>query len=93
MHLWPATMLHTCTGAGRGAVTPFNRGHPTVQDSDPYLQWQVRVFLLLTHLETGQVRVFQLQTVLLLKILSYCALHSLPILQLQREPRNYIASG
>lgn len=85
-------MLHTCTGAGRGAVTLFNRGHPTAQDSDSYLQWQICVFLLLSHLETGQVRVFQLQTVLLLKILSYCALHGLPILQLQGEPRNDICS-
>lgn len=44
-----------------------------------YLKWQVCMLLFLSHLETGKMGVFQLQIVLLLKILSYCTFHSLTI--------------
>ena len=45
-----------------------------------YLQGQVGVFLLLAHLQTGQVGVLQLQAVLVFEVLSHRALHRLPVL-------------
>lgn len=44
------------------------------------------MLLLLANLETREVRVFQLQVVFLLEVLSHCALHCLTALQLQGKP-------
>lgn len=44
------------------------------------------MFLLLAHLQAGQVGVPQLQVVLVPEVLSHSSLHSLPVLQLQGEP-------
>lgn len=43
------------------------------------LKRQVCMLLLLSHLKAWKMGVFQLQTILLLKILSYCTFHSLTI--------------
>lgn len=52
-----------------------------------YLKGQIGVLLFLPHLEAGQVGVFELQAVLLFKILGNSALHSLSILKLQRKSK------
>ena len=51
-----------------------------------YLQGQVGVLLLLSHLQAGQVRVLELQVVLLSEVLGHGALHCLAILQLEGKP-------
>lgn len=51
-----------------------------------HLQGQVCVLLLLPHLKTGQVGVFQLQVVLLLEVLGHCTFYCLPTFQLEGEP-------
>ena len=55
-------------------------------EASTHLQGQVCVLLLLANLETREVRVFQLQVVFLLEVLSHCALHCLTALQLQGKP-------
>lgn len=52
----------------------------------PHLQRQVGVLLFLANLQAGQVRVLQLQVVLLSEVLGYCALNCLAVLKLQRKP-------
>lgn len=44
------------------------------------------MFLLLAHLQAGQVGIFELQVVFLTEVLRHCSLHSLSVLQLQRKP-------
>ena len=55
-----------------------------------HLQWQIRVLLLLAHLQARQMRVQQLDVVLIVKILGHRALKRLPGLQLQWKPSNPI---
>lgn len=50
------------------------------------LQRKISVLLFLPHLEAGEVGVFELQAVLLFKILSHSALHGLAIFELKGEP-------
>lgn len=52
----------------------------------PHLQRQVGVLLFLANLQARQVRVLQLQVVLLSEVLGYCALNCLAVLKLQRKP-------
>lgn len=51
-----------------------------------HLQGKVGVLLFLAHLQAGQVRILELQVVLLFEILRDGALHGLSILKLQWEP-------
>lgn len=51
-----------------------------------HLKGKVGVLLFLAHLQAGQVRILELQVVLLLEILRDGALHGLSVLQLQWEP-------
>ena len=53
-----------------------------------HLERQVRVLLLLTHLQAGQVRVLQTHTVALEKVLGHGALYSLTGVELERKPVN-----
>lgn len=48
-----------------------------------YLQRQVGVLLLLAHLQTWQMGIFQLQVVFLPEVLGHSALHRLTVLKLQ----------
>lgn len=67
------------------------RNHLSVNDTvtiGAYLQGQVGVLLFLAHLQTRQVRVLQLQTILLPEVLRYGAFNCLTTLKLQRKPVN-----
>lgn len=86
MQRWPATMLQTFRAQTDGFK---NSEHVTMETQRPdfsHLQGEIGVLLLLPHLQAGQVWILELKVVFLLEVLSHCALHGLPVLQLQREP-------
>lgn len=83
----PATMLQTFTEDTRQtSITCTECWENGSHDGHgSYLKGQVGVLLFLSHLEAGQMGVFELQAVLLFEILGDGALHSLSVLELQRK--------
>lgn len=52
------------------------------EEPGSHLQGKVSVLLFLAYLQAGEMWILELQIVLLLKILSYCTLHGLAVLEL-----------